>query len=175
MSRKTKIVWLSIGVLLVAAFVALPRIGFFMLTGRFTPIHKVESLQTPVAVRGWTAEGLSLSDGRLVSLPGVRALPNMSPALSEMTKRGVEIAHDGRVCGLVRIHHWCGNDPVREHIARVDISDAMMFLHIGQAVAPLPDADQTVREAGGRFTEWGWNISEYMQFQMWQSMKDSAR
>lgn len=111
----------------------------------------------------------------MVQLPGIHGLPSLSPALSEMTKRGVEVGADGRVYGLVRVHHWCGNDPVREHIARVDISNALTFLHVGQAVAPVPESDLTVREAGGRFTKWGWNISEYMQFQMWQSMKDSVR
>ena len=175
MRRKTKIVWLSIVVLAVMAVVAAPRIGFFMLTGRFTPIRQIDSLHAPIAVKGWTPDGLSLSDGRMVQLPGIHALPSVSPALSEMTKRGVEISADGRVYGLVRVHHWCGNDPVREHLARVDISDAMMFLHVGQTIAPVPESDSTVREAGGRFTEWGWNVSEYIQFQGWQSMKDSVR
>jgi hypothetical protein len=92
-----------------------------------------------------------------------------------MIKRGVEIAPDGRVYGLVRVHHWCGNDPVREHIARVDLADAMMFLHIGQIDAPVPEADSTAREGGGRFTERGWNISEYVQFLGWQSMNDAVR
>jgi hypothetical protein len=174
MSRKSITVWLSITVLLVAAVAEYPRINFFMMTGRFAPVHKVESLQSPVAVRGWTAEGLSLSDGRLVSLPGIHALPSVSPALSEMTKRGVEMSRDGRVYGLALIHHWCGNDPVREHIARVDISDAMTFLHIGETVAPVPEPGQTVQEPGGRFSEWGWNVSEYMQFQMWKRIKDSV-
>ena len=172
---KTKIVWLSIAVLFVAVVSVLPRMGFFMLTGRFTPIHKIESLRAPVTVKAWTPDGLSLSDGRMVQLPGVHALPSVSPALTEMTKRGVEVAADGRVYGLVRVHHWCGNDPVREHIARLDISDAMIFLHVGQTVTAVAESDQTVREAGGRVTEWGWNVSEYMQFQTWQSMKDSAR
>ena len=104
MSRRTKIVWLLIAVLLVAVVAALPRIGFFRLTGRFTPVHKIESLQAPVAVKGWTPDGLSLSDGRVVSLPGVHALPSVSAALSEMTKRGVKVTRDGRVYGLVRIH-----------------------------------------------------------------------
>lgn len=173
MLRKPKIVWLSMAVLAVMAVVALPRLGFFMLTGRFTPIPEIESLHAPVAVKGWTSDGLSLSDGRLVQLPGLHALPSASAALSEMTKRGVEISADGRVYGLVRVHHWCGNDPVREHIARVNISDALIFLHVGQAVAPVPKSDDTVREVGGRFTEWGWNISEYLQFQAWQHLKDS--
>jgi hypothetical protein len=175
MRRKTKIVWLCIALLAVTVAVALPRIGFFMLSGGFTPIHKIESLHAPIVAKGWTPDGLLLSDGRMVQLPGIHALPSASPALSEMTKRGVEISADGRVYGLVRIHHWCGNDPVREDIARVDISDAMIFLHIGQTIAPVSESDLTAREAGGRFTEWGWNISEYMQFQGWQSMKDSRR
>src|SRR5258705_3451827 len=106
-----------------------------MLTGRFTPIHRLESLHAPIAVKSWTPDGLSLSDGRMVQLPGIHALPSASLALSEMTKRGIEISADGRVYGLVRVHHWCGNDPVREDIARGDISHGMTFLHIVQTVA----------------------------------------
>jgi len=90
MRHKTKIVWLCIAILAVTVAVALPRIGFFLLTGRFTPIHKIESLHAPIAVKGWTPVGLSLSDGRMVQLLGIHALPSASPALSEMTKRGVE-------------------------------------------------------------------------------------
>lgn len=146
-----------------------------MLTGRFFPVHKIEMLNSPVAVKGWTPDGLMLSDGRRVSLPGIHALPGVSPALTEMTKRGVEIAPNGQIFGLVRVDHWCGNDPVREHIVRVDLGDAMMFLHVGQTDVPVPHAELTVREAGGDFAKRGWNVSEYMQFVNWQSMKDSAR
>ncbi|MDR3457727.1 MAG: hypothetical protein P4N60_09800 [Verrucomicrobiae bacterium] len=166
---------MSIAVLAVLAVVAAPRIAFYRLTGRFTPIHKIETLHAPVAVKGWTPDGLSLADGRTVSLPGIHALPAVSPALSELTKRGVELSADGRVYGLVLVHHWCGNDPVREDISRVDISDALMFLHIGQTAAPVPESGTTARAAGGRFTEWGWNISEYVQFIGWQSLKGSVR
>ena len=173
MRRKTIILLLSAAVLSLAVVVAWPQISFYMLTRRFFPIHKIESLQNPVAVKGWTTNGLLLADGRSSQLPGFSTLPGESVALTEATKRGVEIAKDGHVYGLMKIHHWCGNDPVREHIARVDISDAMMFLHVGQTVEPIPEPDSTVREAGGRFSEWGWNVSEFVQFQGWQSLKNS--
>jgi len=118
---------------------------------------------------------LSLADGRTVQLPGLRSLPRDSAALSEATKRGVQVHADGRVWGLVRVHHWCGNDPVREHIARVDLSDMMTFLRVGEPVSTVPEAEFLAREPGGTFTEWGWRIGEFLQFQSWESMKDSAR
>ena len=34
------------------------------------------------------------------------------------TKHGVEVGADGRVFGLVRVWHWCGNDPVGYHPGR---------------------------------------------------------
>ena len=173
MCRKTIVVLLSVTLLFVAVIVAQPHISFYLLTGRFFPIHKIESLQTPVAVKSWITNGFLLLDGHTIELPGLHSLPGESPALTEITKRGVEIAADGRVYGLVRVHHWCGNDPVREHIARVNISDAMMFLHVGQTAAPIPEPDFTAREKGGRFSEWGWNISEFMQFEAWQRLKTS--
>lgn len=174
MRRKAIIVLLSLAGLIVAAGVAWPRISYYNLTGRFFPIHKIESLQHPIAVKGWTLDGLLLADGRTIQLPGFRELPKESVALTEATKRGIELSPDGRVFGLMRIHHWCGNDPVREHIARVDLSSVMMFLRVGQTSAPVPESDSTVLDAGGRFSEWGWNVSEYFQFQGWEKIEKST-
>ncbi|MFA6564526.1 MAG: hypothetical protein WCV00_21660 [Verrucomicrobiia bacterium] len=155
--------------------VAWPRISFYRLTGRFSPIEKIETLQSPVAVTSWSSDGLHLVDGRTLQLPGLRSLPRESAGLREATKRGVEVQADGRVWGLVRIHHWCGNDPVREHIAKVDLAAMMIFLRLGEPAGPVPDARLLVEERGGSFTDCGWRIGEFLQFQSWQSLKDSAR
>src|SRR5215216_7039928 len=104
------------------------RIRFYQLTGHFFPVRMVEKLHKPVAVTGWSDTGLHLADGRTLQLPGFRKLPAVSVALTEATKRGVEIAANGRVYGLVRVDHWCGNDAVREHIARVDVADVLNFV-----------------------------------------------
>jgi hypothetical protein len=148
-----------------------PWMNYYLLTRRFVPIKKIEILHNAVAVSGWSSNGLHLADGRIVQLPGIHSLPSESGALTEATKRGVEIAADGRVLGLVRIHHWCGNDPVREHIARIDLSDLMLFLRVGDPVAPVPEAESLLSEPGGSFTEWGWRVGEFYQFQSWQSFK----
>jgi hypothetical protein len=97
--------------------------NYCLLTKRRVPIKKIETLHNAVAVTGWSSNGLNLADRRIVQLPGIRSLPSESVALREATKRGVEMAAGRRVLGLARIHHWCGNDPVREHIARIDLSD----------------------------------------------------
>ncbi|MFA5190263.1 MAG: hypothetical protein WC740_06030 [Verrucomicrobiia bacterium] len=41
---------LAMAALVLGVAVAWPRIDFFMLTGRFSPIEKIETLQNPVAV-----------------------------------------------------------------------------------------------------------------------------
>jgi len=175
MRRKTILLLATIVALASGANIALPRIQFYLLTGHFSRIQKMEKLQSPVAVTQWGPDGLYLADGRTVPLPGLRSLPVDSPALTEVTKRGVEVHADGRVMGLVRVHHWCGNDPVREHIARVDLSDMMTFLRVGEPVASVPEVEGLAREPGGTFTEWGWRIGEFFQYQSWQSIKESAR
>ncbi len=175
MRRNTIILLATIAALVFGVVVAWPRISFYMLTGRFSPIEKIETLKNPVAVARWSSDGLNLADGRTVQLSGLRSLPSLSPALTEATKRGVEVGADGHAWGLVRVHHWCGNDPVREHIARVDLSDMITFLRVGEPVAPVPESQFLVREPGGTFTEWGWRIGEFLQFQSWARIKDSAR
>lgn len=106
-----------------------------------------------------------LPDGRTVALPGVRNLPLTSRALTEVTLRGVEVATNGRIYGLVRVHHWCGNDPVREHIARVDISKMLLMLQVGLAISPVNEAITSSCRPGGQFSEFGWNVSEFGMLQ----------
>lgn len=175
MRRKNIILWATIATLSLGVFLAWPRLSFYMLTGSFSPIRKIETLQSPIVVSKWSSDGLHLADGRTVQLPGLRSLPSESAALTEATKRGVEIHADGRVWGLVRVHHWCGNDPVREQIARVDLSDMMMFLRVGESVAPVPESEFLARVPGGTFSVWGWRMGEFLQFKSWQSFKDSPR
>ena len=160
-----------LGAIIVVALAvyAWPRIAHYQLTGRWSPISKVDTLHSPVAVTGWSEDGLSLADARIVQLPGFRKLPRVSDALREVTKRGTEIAADGRVYGLVRVHHWCGNDPVREHIARVDVADMLMYLREGEwSTAPSTETlEFASRRSRGRFSEWGWNVSEFTSFKIW--------
>ena len=139
----------------------------FLLTGSPVPIFKIESLDNPVAVTGWDSEGLALEDGRKVQLPGFISLPEQSKALSEVTIRGVEIDSNGRVYGLVRIHHWCGNDPVRKHIARIDISSMLMFLNEGKLKEPLEQQEHRNSLQGGGFTDWGWLAGQYYSYNKW--------
>lgn len=148
-----------------------PWINYYLLTKRIVPIKKIDTLHNAVAVTGWCSNGLNLADGRIAQLPGIRSLPSESDTLMEATKRGVEVGADGRIWGLVRIHHWCGNDPVREHIARIDLSDMMTFLRVGEPVAPVLEAESLITEPGGSFTEYGWRVGEFYRFQSWQSFK----
>ena len=173
MKRWKTTIWLgSIAALVLGTVIAWPSIEFFLITGSVFPVRRIETLQDPAPVIGWSSDGLRLADGRTLQLPGLCSLPKVSDALTEATRRGVEIHADGRVWGLMRVHHWCGNDPVREHIARVDLSDLMTFLHVGEPVGPVPDMQYTAEEPGGRFTEYGWNVSEFFMFQSWRSSLD---
>jgi hypothetical protein len=117
----------------------------------------VEALKNPLQVTGWSAEGLLLKDGRLLKLPGTAPLPDRSRALSEAVKRGVEVGEDGRVYGLVKVHHWCGNDPVRDHIARVDLRRMLEFLS-----AHEPDYGDDC------FSESGWSFNAFYGFRQAQ-------
>ena len=160
---------------IVGIALALASGGFFTLTGSLFPVYKVDTLRHPLPVSGWTSEGLTLTDGRTVPLRGVHALPLESVALAQVIGRGVEINADGRVYGLVKVHHWCGNDPVRRHIAKVDIAEMLIFLRVGRPTVPLPEPQSLVKVAGGRFTESGWRVGEFHDFQLWQRMKDPGR
>src|SRR5689334_23040749 len=99
MKRKTVILLVTIAILAFVAVAtpALRTFDFFMLTGRFFPIKKIETLKNPIGVTSWNADGLKLADGRTVQLPGLQSLPSESAALTEVTKRGIEIGTNGQV------------------------------------------------------------------------------
>jgi len=159
----------------VSVSLAWPSLSFYARTKRFSPISKVETLQNPVAVKAWTSNSLVLVDGRTVQIPGVRELPVEASALTEITKRGIEVGPDGRTYALVRIHHWCGNDPVRNHIVKVDLSRTLMFLHIGVPLEAVPRAEDTAWEDGGDFFKWGWNVSEFTRFKSWLAVTENVQ
>jgi hypothetical protein len=144
-------------------------LDFHMLTGHWVPIHIEERLQSPLTVRGWSRDGLLLEDGRLVPLPGIEALPTDSEALKQGTARGIEITPDGRVMGLLKVHHWCGNDPVRLHIVRVDLSYLLMWLNEGR-YKPLPndiERDFDYHRSDKTLSDRGFRIESYMEFPDW--------
>ena len=136
----------------------------------------IDELQSPVGVAGWSDTALLLADGRAVGLPGIQELPGSSVGLAQAIRRGVELSPDGRVYGLVRVHHWCGNDPVREHIARVDLSYLLMFVGEGKTAGQIkPDLRLMIaQKPGGRFSKWGWEYSEYLQFRGWCERADDS-
>src|SRR5262245_51103401 len=134
----------------------------------------IDTLNTPTKVATWTERGLVLVDGRTIPLPGLRRLPAESTALTEATREGVEVRSDGHVYGLVRVWHWCGNDTVRHHVVRVDLGRLLIFLDQGDHVeVKSPPCGYSCQSLGGKFGEYGWDLSEYGMFKDWNEALDS--
>jgi hypothetical protein len=140
---------------------AMPPMGHCFVTGSWSPIEHVETLSDPVKVLRWTDTALVLADGRQVPLRGIAELPHDSPALTAVTSEGVEVGPDGAVIGMLPIHHYCGNDPVRKHIARVDVAQLLLYLGEGEPTS----GHRPQRSMPFLFNQWGWNASEYFAFQ----------
>src|SRR6185295_13527766 len=70
-----------------------------------TRSSKIDKLESPVEVRSWSAEGLELADGRRMQVPGFLKLQTASRVLMEATHRGVEIATNGHLYGLIPVFH----------------------------------------------------------------------
>ncbi len=143
-------------------------------TAPFTPhIDQVETLEDPIAVSGWSNDRLTLDDGRRIGLPGITGLPSESEALTGAIAKGVEITPDGRVIGLLKIHHWCGNDPVRTHIARVDLAHLLMF--VGEVEFETDEQIlKDTRDGEFSFSEYGWDVGDYYQFLRWSEVASES-
>ena len=75
--------------------------------------------------------------------------------------------------GLIQIHHWCGNDPVRVQLAKVDLRQFVMYLtHLERAHSlkrarfiehsDWSEAEQFI------FGPHGWRIEWFDDFNLWQ-------
>ena len=139
----------------------------FLLTGWPFPKRIVDRLNNPRQVSEITAAGLVTSDGALVKLRHVSELPTNSVVVRAAVERGIEVDDRGRTFGLLRIWHWCGNDPVRYHLARVDLSDLVLASggkpDSGIQQDTLDTLIQKDREL--RYGEHGLNISDFCRIQ----------
>lgn len=135
----------------------------------------VETLNHPVRLLGWDPEGVTLEGGRKVPLPELSKLPpSDSPVLQSVLAGGVEVSPEGRLFVLVKIWHWCGNDPLREHVARVDLSRFLLFTGEGEPARPLsrfakegvrPDRERILSD----FQRCGWSVGDFQRYRYWNT------
>jgi len=114
--------------------------GHFLLTGSPIPLIITGSLDHPREVSAIEDDGLLLRGGKFLALPHARLIRDHPAARDDLLRYGVEISPAGGLTGLFRIHHWCGNDPVRAELARVDLL----------ALATLFDCDPRWRASNRR-------------------------
>lgn len=156
---------LAITTLILAGHFGCASLEFYMRTGSFSPQRIVEHLDQPIVVSGWNEEGLLTLDGQIIAVPGRIAPTSEWRVMPALIAQGVERAPDGRVYGLVRVHHWCGSDPVRQHVARVDIALVLEYLAFRK---------RSLGDAAVRFSQYGWNVSEFYCFQEWLKDRKSV-
>ena len=153
----------------VAAFLALYPTS---LGGIFSK-NIIEQLDAPVRVRAWDRGALILEDGKQVRLPELKDLPAENNAiLGEATKHGIELAQDGRVYGLVKIHHWCGNDSVDNHLAKVDLSRLLLFAGYANPAKPMSSDAKQCSLTQASISKYGWRIEEYLQYRSWNDLNE---
>ena len=154
----------ALWIALLAGVYFLPNVMTWITFGYFWPVSHIDHLKNPVQVDGWGENGLRLADGRTVQLPGFSKLPLESKSLSRAVAEGVEVDANGRVFGLMRIWHWCGNDAMRNDVRRIDLGHLLEFMREGTYARKVSDRDLGPLVKGGGFREIGWNISEFVRY-----------
>jgi len=83
----------------------------------------IEQLKDPTYLALIRKDGLVDMTGKVILPPEISAMPVFPGSVTrDLYKYGVEVQKDGNCVGLMQVHHWCGNDPVGFHLARVDIA-----------------------------------------------------
>lgn len=141
------------------------------MTGAPFPLIQKETLQHPQHGATWRAGGLQLGNGDFILIPGIPSTP--SPLLVAAVSHGVEVNQAREVTGLVNVWHWCGNDPVRYDLVRVNIRDLVRFLN-QPIFGTARDGETQVALAGpmkpgGSYTAHGWLPTEFAEFKRYQA------
>jgi hypothetical protein len=135
----------------------------------------IERLERPVSVLAIEGSRLRLGDGRWVALPEIADLTDRSsPLLAAALARGVEVGPGERLTVLLNIHHWCGNDPVRKHVARIDLSRLLLFTGLGVPAKELSKNTKECLPATSDFGPWGWRVGDFYQFQTWNELVEKG-
>lgn len=125
----------------------------------------VETLDDPIAVERVDDRGLVLRDGRRFEwgfdVPNAAQLRAVQAAI----EHGLELSTDGRAIGLIRVNHWCGNDRIRVHLARIDVRALLEFLPHVWPPSPHNPGDRAWSDP--HFARHGWNVSQWRQFELW--------
>jgi hypothetical protein len=153
--------WLTALINILTTLLLLQGAMYFTLFGWPVPLTHIEMLHWPVDVVGWSPDGLMLANGRRVMPKGMRRLPVRSAGLTAAIRRDVEVHPDGRVVGLVRIWHWCGNDALQNDVRRIDLAHLLAYLREGEPISPFGTDESKPYKPGGAFGRSGWNVSEY--------------
>lgn len=98
----------------------------FVLTGSFVPLVDIESLNSSHNVTRVLNNGIELDDGRTVYFRQLQYFPTNAVVLAALSK-GVEIANDGTVYGLLRFYYFPGRTPyvyVRKRLNVVSLAIA---------------------------------------------------
>lgn len=111
-----------------------------VLTGCPIPLVHVDFLNDGVNVSSTDGNRLLLPSGGSVVVPGVRYVPTNEVVCAAL-KRGIEVTPEGRVFGLLNIHHWCGNDPVCYDRRRIDITSLCWAVDVECWDPPFPSDD----------------------------------
>lgn len=99
-----------------------------LLTGSPIPLWVVDKLNSPKAVASIENDLIKTINGEILPLPKAELLGEHFRLSEDVLKNGVELTPSGEVFGLIRVHHWCGNDPVRYHLARVSLMSLVTML-----------------------------------------------
>ncbi len=140
----------------------------FLLTGTLFPRRIVEKLNHTRKVTDITAAGFVTEDGDLIKVKYVSEIPTNLAVIRVAVANGIEVDAQGQTFGLLKIWHWCGNDPVRYHIARVNLSN----LILASGGKPDPGISQTVlnmaipKNREMRYGEHGLNISDFYRIRL---------
>ena len=141
---------------IVALALGLNMLFYYQLTGSPWPLSHRDKLVAPQQLVGWDRSGIQLANGTMVMPAGMSSLPASSKIIPAFTKEGVEIDKDGKVFGLIRIHHWCGNDPLRDDIRRIELAPVLAYYGEGTSkLKPNMKAREPFSES-----QYGWSISE---------------
>ncbi len=139
----------------------------FLLWGVPFPLVHIETVQNMEQVQSVAGNVIRLGSGSDICLERLSYIPT-NKLISAVLGRGLRL-DNGKIVGLVRIHHWCGNDPIRYDVRRVDFE--LLCVYVDRQcvtncsfVSSRDTNTGTTSDTSIHVTKHGWRYDEYVKF-----------
>jgi hypothetical protein len=114
----------------------------FLVTCCPIPLFRIDHLRNPQRVLSIENTALILEGQSRINIPHILQIPRSNAVFKAAISHGVEVCETGRVYGLIKMHHYCGNDPMRYDRRKVNLTELIGTIEPSSLDIPIDSVEK---------------------------------